>query len=837
MTITLSQQKFLIEHCKRQIQTITDIISRARAIKPSEEKLLRNYQQRLEEYKEILKIISINNPRCNINDINSSLIIINAQMFSLNTELDYAGSKDILKLLEDKLIAKQKELPDFSSARVTTAWGEARQTPAFPSPLEHNPLMPPSPPRTGRPIDRQNVVQQIPRQAQSQPPVPSVRPVTAPIPKSQGQGNRSTDFIPQRTGRPIDRQNVQQIPRQAQSQPPVPSVRPVTAPTPQGNRSTTGGSHFVPTVARTTQSQPPAQIYTLSGYLESTMVTRENKLKAIIASLEELKKYHESTNHVHGDLDLSNIQYDPTQNNARLINFKLSQEIDRLSGYSKVSDVFNGRRFSNSTYYAPECYPLRDNTPGFMTEASDIYTIAHEILNYNNKLLKKDQAERLLSDDLVMQLKKRILNPLLRSSSRMKIDDLLALFNQELISQYTSTTALARRNAWGPVPQPIVSKIDESVVGRLEQATQGHKWLSSTNRPVPMRTRTKSLPPKVRTREIQSETQTVLSEDQITFAKSYFDMPANRNKTKLSRKQSDVWSSDFSVIKVITDENAIPPSYELYSLYHGKGLSLGSGSNGTVKLCCGISDSNRGKWAAIKIAELDLTREGIYREKEKNIITENEALKTSGDLIGQQIRRGHPDVAKVYTVMEYVPGVPLKDYLLDDTVTPLDKINALISAVRALQELHGKGLIHGDLHFDNIMYDPNNGNARVIDLGFSAKMDSTGRGVAPVVLSSMNPSQKQNFHYAPECYPVVNRLRRRGYMTPASDVYSMAWKIDELSRLGLPLLSKELMRLIKHDILQRANPAERMSAENLLKNLLIERDNLLHLQQQRKLGY
>ncbi|SCY99852.1 protein kinase domain-containing protein [Alkaliphilus peptidifermentans] len=70
-----------------------------------------------------------------------------------------------------------------------------------------------------------------------------------------------------------------------------------------------------------------------------------------------------------------------------------------------------------------------------------------------------------------------------------------------------------------------------------------------------------------------------------------------------------------------------------------------------------------------------------------------------------------------YLILEYIPGVNLKDYLLRSPL-PVDTILGIIMILlEEIEEVHNLGYILGDLKLENLMMDEKNKKIRLIDLG------------------------------------------------------------------------------------------------------------------------
>ena len=67
--------------------------------------------------------------------------------------------------------------------------------------------------------------------------------------------------------------------------------------------------------------------------------------------------------------------------------------------------------------------------------------------------------------------------------------------------------------------------------------------------------------------------------------------------------------------------------------------------------------------------------------------------------------------------MEYAEGKPLGHYI--SKLKELTIINIAKQLFSALSYLHEKTIMHRDLHFNNIIYDKNSGNIKIIDFGIA----------------------------------------------------------------------------------------------------------------------
>ncbi len=132
------------------------------------------------------------------------------------------------------------------------------------------------------------------------------------------------------------------------------------------------------------------------------------------------------------------------------------------------------------------------------------------------------------------------------------------------------------------------------------------------------------------------------------------------------------------------------------------------------------TDLRDGKTVAIKIPHPEMECDPIFFERFQR---EEE--------IGKKL--DHPGVMKVYPndqrrdpyiVMEWVEGRLLRQLVQEQRPMPPERAIAIVVQIcRALEHIHGHGVIHRDLKPENIMIDEHDG-IKVIDFGISANVGS-----------------------------------------------------------------------------------------------------------------
>ncbi len=116
----------------------------------------------------------------------------------------------------------------------------------------------------------------------------------------------------------------------------------------------------------------------------------------------------------------------------------------------------------------------------------------------------------------------------------------------------------------------------------------------------------------------------------------------------------------------------------------------------------------------LKIPSIDLRADPAYLER--FLMEEWTARRVNSAHVlkaGPQSRKRH----YLYTVMEFIEGQTLKQWLLDNPRPELETVRSIIEQIaRGLQALHRMEILHQDIKPDNIMID-NTGTVKIIDFG------------------------------------------------------------------------------------------------------------------------
>jgi serine/threonine protein kinase len=116
----------------------------------------------------------------------------------------------------------------------------------------------------------------------------------------------------------------------------------------------------------------------------------------------------------------------------------------------------------------------------------------------------------------------------------------------------------------------------------------------------------------------------------------------------------------------------------------------------------------------LKIPSTELRHDPIYLER--ILMEEWVARKITSDHVMKAARQSRKR-QYVYSVMEYIEGITLKQWLVDNRNPDLETIRNIVEQIaKGLQAMHRKEILHQDLRPDNIMIDKT-GTVKIIDFG------------------------------------------------------------------------------------------------------------------------
>jgi serine/threonine protein kinase len=111
-------------------------------------------------------------------------------------------------------------------------------------------------------------------------------------------------------------------------------------------------------------------------------------------------------------------------------------------------------------------------------------------------------------------------------------------------------------------------------------------------------------------------------------------------------------------------------------------------------------------------------------------------------------------------VLEYVPGVSLRQFCLSGGITPEFAREILAQIQAGLDELHSLGLVHGDLSPNNIMI-ATDGTVKLLDFGCGGEgaIQATPEFAAPEILSGARPTRLSDFYSLGALENLLTRLQ------------------------------------------------------------------------------
>jgi predicted Ser/Thr protein kinase len=133
----------------------------------------------------------------------------------------------------------------------------------------------------------------------------------------------------------------------------------------------------------------------------------------------------------------------------------------------------------------------------------------------------------------------------------------------------------------------------------------------------------------------------------------------------------------------------------------------------------------------------------------------------------------------VYFVMEYVPGVNLRQMLVAGTLAPRDALRIVPQVCEALQYAHDQGIVHRDIKPENILID-NQGRVKIADFGL-AKLLAVAPTPADLTLTAENHVLGTPKYMAPE------QIERPAAVDHRADIYSLGVVLYEMLTGELPL--------------------------------------------------
>ncbi len=183
---------------------------------------------------------------------------------------------------------------------------------------------------------------------------------------------------------------------------------------------------------------------------------------------------------------------------------------------------------------------------------------------------------------------------------------------------------------------------------------------------------------------------------------------------------------------------------------------IGKGTYGKVKLAQALTDYSIIVVKIQKGSKPDLIKE-MEINNEENIQKMLDQFIASSKIYADKFN-------KYYIFSKYIEGEKLLDYCNKNPDLTIEEIiTIIIKILHKINFLHNTiNIIHGDLSFSNILYDPKKKSLEIIDFGFSGVADENGMINFPEIIDN------HRSYIAKECY-----LLKKA--TFASDIHSLGW--------------------------------------------------------------
>ncbi len=225
---------------------------------------------------------------------------------------------------------------------------------------------------------------------------------------------------------------------------------------------------------------------------------------------------------------------------------------------------------------------------------------------------------------------------------------------------------------------------------------------------------------------------------------------------------------------------------------------IGEGGLGVVYRATAVADGVSIE-AAVKVLRPGMNT-GLFHErfqKERQILA---ALEHPG--IARLMECGAEAGGRSYLAMEYVSGKDLEDHLLQNDLSRSAKVALAESVVRAVEYLHSRLVVHGDIKPGNVMV-TGSGATKLLDFGAARLLDNrdSSSGLTKLMLTPHYASPEQKNGAGPSV---------------ASDIYSLGRLLEEV--LGAET-DPDLKAIVEK--CQAREPGERYSSASSLAEDLV----------------
>ncbi|MFJ9827175.1 serine/threonine-protein kinase [Streptomyces sp. NPDC101160] len=246
---------------------------------------------------------------------------------------------------------------------------------------------------------------------------------------------------------------------------------------------------------------------------------------------------------------------------------------------------------------------------------------------------------------------------------------------------------------------------------------------------------------------------------------------------------------------------------------------LGSGGMGRVFL----GRSEGGRTVAVKVVHEEHAQDPQFRARFRREI---EAVRRVGEHYTAPVLDADPDAERPWVVTGFVPGPSLEQVVREHGPLPADSVLALaLGLLRALQGIHGAGILHRDLKPSNVMLTVE--GPRVIDFGIARALEPsvesllTSTGMVVGSPGFMAPEQVRGESLGPAadvfalgCVLMYAATGRLPFGHGASNQHAIMFQIVEAEPELHRVEGEELRAFIGRCLIK--DPAERPGIEALL---------------------
>jgi serine/threonine-protein kinase len=235
--------------------------------------------------------------------------------------------------------------------------------------------------------------------------------------------------------------------------------------------------------------------------------------------------------------------------------------------------------------------------------------------------------------------------------------------------------------------------------------------------------------------------------------------------------------------------------------------SLGKGGMAVVYKA---RDMTLERSVAIKVLRQKYSADAAFREHFR------QEAKAAANLSHPNIVTVHDfgfDNDRLFIIMEYVPGIDLKNLLAQDgKVTIENTLNLMIQACAGVGYAHRSGLVHCDIKPQNLLITPDQ-QVKVVDFGIAR------------ALASINPEEKAEIVWGSPHYFSPEQAAGKA-PSPAADVYSLGVIMYEMLTGKPPFIAQdpsELARMHREDLPpapRQLNPMIPVELEQILLKVL-----------------